>query len=66
MAWFLHAVELADGSWMCRHGLHEYDAHPSLELALSHLHELARELGSSELILHHLDGHLTRASSTSW
>ncbi|KRF03486.1 hypothetical protein ASG88_22025 [Nocardioides sp. Soil777] len=59
MAWFLRAIELADGRWACRRGGHEYDAHESLEHSLGHLSLIAGELGSTKLFAHHLDGRVT-------
>lgn len=37
MAWYYRAIEDTEGSWTCRHGLQDYDSHPSAEDALEHL-----------------------------
>jgi hypothetical protein len=60
VAWFLRVVELPAGGWACRRGLEEFDRHPSLEEALSHLWSLAEHLGPVEVIVHGADGTVTR------
>lgn len=52
MSWYLRAIEVDDGRWACRHGRHEYDAHPNLSDAVAHLRELAGDLGDVELFAH--------------
>lgn len=57
--WFLHAVEMVDRHWVCRHGLRELDSHTELVDALSHLRrEATRGPGAFELIVHWLDGRI--------
>jgi hypothetical protein len=57
--WFLHAVEMADRHWACRHGLRELDSHTELGDALSHLRrEAMRGPGAFKLIVHWLDGRI--------
>ena len=56
MAWFFRAVEQSDGSWLCRRGLDVFDTHPSLELAIEHLGELAADAQPAQLYVHRVDG----------
>ncbi len=56
MAWFFRAVEQPDGSWLCRRGLEVFDSHPSLQLAIDHLAELAADAQPAQLFVHRVDG----------
>lgn len=58
--WFLRAVEVADGGWVCRHGLTEFDTHHELREALEHLRHLAQDIAPSILLVHRLDGTVER------
>lgn len=64
MAWILHAIEVSGGAWSCRWGRHEYDTHPSLDLAVAHLRDVATEIGPSDVIAHHLDGRVVRLDAS--
>lgn len=52
MAWHLHAVQLEDGRWSCRHGRHEFDLHGDLVDCIQHLRLVAESIGPSELFMH--------------
>jgi len=54
VAWYLRAVELPDGEWACRWGSTQWDTHPHLTDALTHLHELGKEMGDYITYVHHL------------
>ena len=54
--WFFRAVEAQDGTWFCRRGLTEFDEHPTLAEALTHLRELAQPHGPASLFAHWHDG----------
>jgi hypothetical protein len=56
MAWIYRAVEQQNGSWTCRHGLREYDSHPTVQAALAHLAELAGVAEPFTLYIHPLRG----------
>jgi hypothetical protein len=60
VVWYLHAIERDDGSWACRHGLTEFDDHPTLIQALDHLAALAGDDFPAQLIVHRLDGDVQR------
>lgn len=60
MAWYLRAIQLEDGNWSCRWGTLEYDAHDSLDAAVTHLRELSNEIGLSALFVHPLRGPVQR------
>jgi hypothetical protein len=62
MTWYLRAVELEDGRWACRHGRNEYDLHADLDSAISHLHDLARDLGDAEVFVHPLESPIALAA----
>ncbi len=56
MGWFFRAVEVDGGSWVCRHGLTDFDTHVTLQAAVDHLQELARLKEPARLFVHRLDG----------
>jgi len=56
MAWFLRAIEQADGGWACSHGLSVLDLHDDLPEALAHLHKIAEAMRPVELVVHWRDG----------
>ena len=56
MAWFLRAIEQADGQWACSHGRVVFDRHDELSDALDHLRDIAATLSPAELFVHRLDG----------
>lgn len=62
MTWYLRAIELEDGRWACRRGRDEYDLHADLDGAISHLHDLARDLGDAEVFVHPQEGPPARAA----
>jgi hypothetical protein len=65
MAWFLRAIQTAQGEWECHHGARVFDAHATLEDALEHLRSLASELeGIAEVFVHSLDGQVRRDMET--
>lgn len=59
MPWYLRAVELEDGRWSCRHGLHTYDLHADLAECVAHLRLIAQTLGPSELFMHPFEAEAT-------
>jgi len=53
--WFFRAIEDVEG-WTCRHGVKAYDTHPTLEVALDHLAEIASASRPAQIVVHYLDG----------
>ena len=65
MVFFLHSIEGPEGRWTCQHGRILIDPaaghHADPEEAVRHLREVAENLGGAcLLLLHSLDGSLTR------
>lgn len=58
MAWHLRVFELPGGRWSCRWSKVELGEHDTLEAAVRHLEELAKEVGPSKVILHTLGGEI--------
>jgi hypothetical protein len=56
VVWFFRAIEAADGTWTCRHGRAVFDEHPTLEQAIPHLYQLARDQAPFALVAHWYDG----------
>jgi hypothetical protein len=52
MAWFFRVVQLENGDWQCRHGLHVFDAHSALLDAVEHCKALASEFRPSIVLAH--------------
>ena len=63
MAWFLRAIEQADGQWACSHGRVVFDRHDELSDALDHLREVAAVMSPAELFVHPLDGNVKSVGS---
>lgn len=56
---YVRAIEAADGSWRCRVGLKEFDAHPTLQDALMHLRAIGESDAAGtpfEIVVHPLVG----------
>jgi hypothetical protein len=53
---FLRAVQLANGQWVCRPGLIEFDTHDELDHAVRHLRRLAAQYSPAQLFVPRLDG----------
>lgn len=67
VTWYLHAVEIGAGNWLCRRGLAEYDHHRELPDAFGHLAAIAEATGgrgSYTLMAHHLDGTIETRHAT--
>lgn len=63
MEWFVRAVEVDDGRWLCRHGMRVFDCHPSLDEALKHLRNIARRMcADTSIVVHHCDGRVEMAA----
>jgi len=60
MAWYLRAVQLEDGRWSCRHGLHEFDLHHDLVECIKHLRLVAESIGPSEFFMHPYGAEVSR------
>ncbi len=58
MTWFFRVVEQENGSWLCRHGLTEYDTHGALQHAVDHMIELANGQRPARIFLHRIDGNV--------
>lgn len=56
MAWYFRAIEQADGQWVCRRGMTDYDSHAALEDAITHLLAMSADEQPAELFIHRLDG----------
>ena len=65
MAWFLRAIEQADGRWACSHGRVVFDRHDELSDALDHLRDLAAVMSPAELFVHGRDGDVKNIGSVS-
>lgn len=52
MALYFHIVELADGRWACRHGMHEFDQHHTLDQARDHIRALALAERPASIFIH--------------
>jgi hypothetical protein len=63
VAWFLRAIEQADGQWACSHGRAVFDRHDELSDALDHLRDIAVTMSPAQLFVHHLDGAVTQVGS---
>lgn len=63
MAWFLRAIEQADGLWACSHGRVVFDRHDELSDALDHLRDIAATMSPAELFVHSLDGDVKNVGS---
>lgn len=63
MAWYLRAIEQADGQWACSHGRVVFDRHDELSDALEHLHDLAATMSPAVLFVHRLDGGVKNVGS---
>jgi hypothetical protein len=61
VAWFLRAIEQADGRWACSHGRVVFDRHD----ALDHLRDLAAVMSPAELFVHGRDGDVKNIGSVS-
>jgi hypothetical protein len=55
MALYFHIVELADGTWACRHGLQQYDQHQTREQARRHIRCLASQHRPASIYAHPRD-----------
>jgi hypothetical protein len=58
----LHTVELDAGRWECRRGMEQLDDHVDLAESITHLQTVGRELGGAGLVIHQLDGSVSRQS----
>ena len=65
VAWFLRAIEQADGRWVCSHGRVVFDRHDELSDALDHLRDLAAVMSPAELFVHGRDGDVKNIGSVS-
>jgi len=65
VAWFLRAIEQADGRWACSHGRVVFDRHDELSDALDHLRDLAAVMSPAELFVHGRDGDVKNVGSVS-
>jgi hypothetical protein len=65
VAWFLRAIEQADGRWACSHGRVVVDRHDELSEALHHLRNVAAVISPAELFVHRLDGDVKNVGSVS-
>jgi len=65
VAWFLRAIEQADGRWACSHGRVVFDRHDELSDALDHLRDLAAVMSPAELFVHGRDGDVKNIGSVS-
>lgn len=63
MAWFLRAIEQADGQWACSHGRVVFDRHDELSGALDHLRDIAATMSPAELYVHRFDGDVKHVGS---
>lgn len=54
MAWSYRVVELEDGTWSCRWGLHVYDMHDDLADAIEHCSTIAADNRPSDVYVHRL------------
>ena len=58
MAWFLRAIEQADGGWVCKFGRNVFDRHDELPEALDHLRGIGATMQPAELFVHWQDGNV--------
>ena len=63
MAWFLRAIEQADGQWACSHGRVVFDRHDELSEALDHLRDVAATMSPVELFVHRRGGDVERVGT---
>jgi hypothetical protein len=63
-AWFLRAIQQADGGWDCRYGRTVFDRHDELPEALEHLRDIAATMAPAELFVHRLDGSVQNIGPT--
>ncbi|MDP9227232.1 MAG: hypothetical protein M3P18_25965, partial [Actinomycetota bacterium] len=63
MAWWYRVVELEDGRWACRWGLHVYDVHHELAEAIEHCSTIAAGNAPSEVFVHGLDAGVQSVAS---